>query len=317
MEVVADLGQKAFDGGEAAAQRARVDLELQLGALEGAGLALEDVTGEVGLAVDGEGDDFALLGDLAARLDVVGAVAAGVADGGHEHDLLEVGDVHHLHVRHAGVHAAGAGGREVVHLVGDDFTIGGEAGIGKGSCLAGVAVSEAEGFVLLGCARVLTLLPLAYTILEVGRDEGVAGGVVDIDAEGKRLAEEHCAALGDDLGDLGEDLGSLLLSCLLAKLEVVDDGGEEALNVGQLAAAGGDLEVQLDELDDGGVGLDDLAAKVGHLGQAKLVVCALGLDRAGGLDLVVLEAALFALEGRDDDFAEVGDRGEKDSGSAL
>lgn len=46
-------------------------------------------------------------------------------------------------------------------------------------------------------------------------------------------------------------------------------------------------------------------------------MCALGLDGAGGLDLIVLEAAVFAGEGHDDNLAEVGDDGKEKSGHAL
>lgn len=293
VQVVADLREETFHGGEATAESARVDLELQLGALEGTGLALQDVAREVGGVGDREADDFALLGDLAARLDVVGAVAAVIADGGHDDDLLEVRDLDHLHVRGAGVHAAGARGGEAVDLVGDDLAVGGESRVVERG-VGGPAVAEAEGGVLLGGAQELVLLPLADAVLEVRGDEGVAGGIVDVDAEGERVAGEHGAGLGDDLGDLGVDLGHLLLARLLAHLEVLDGGCKQALDVGELAAAGGDLEVELDELDGRGVGLDDLTAEVGERRQSQLVVCALRLDSAGGLDLVVLGAAVLA-----------------------
>lgn len=321
VEVVAYLGEEALDGGEAAAEGARVDVQLELGALEPAGLALEDVAGEVDDAVDLEGDFLAVLGDLAAGLDVVGAVAAGVADGGHEDDLLEVGDVDHLHVRRARVHAAGAGGREAVHLVGDDVAVCGCARLVARVVERGISgvvgVAKAEGLVLLGRPGEFVLLPLADAVLEVGRDEGVAGGVVDVDAERERLARQHGLCLVDDLGDLVEDFGGLLLARLLTHLEVVDDAREQALDICQLAAAGGDLEVDLDELDSRGVGLDDLAGEVVERGQAQFVVCALGLDGAGGLDLIVLQAAVFAGKGHDDDLAEVGDDGKEKSCNAL
>jgi hypothetical protein len=42
-----------------------------------------------------------------------------------------------------------------------------------------------------------------------------------------------------------------------------------------------------------------------------------GLDGAGGLDFVVLEAAVLAGEGHDDDLAEVGDDGEEEPGDSL
>lgn len=227
VQVVADLGEQALDGGEAAAQGAWVYVQLELGALEAAGLALEDVTGEVDDAVDLERDLLAVLGDLATGLDVVGAVAAGVADGGHEDDLLEVGDVDHLHVRRAGVHAAGASGWEAVHLVGDDVAVGGRAWlvawVVQRSVGAVIGISKAEGLVLLGRPGELVFLPLADTVLEVGRDEGVASGVVDVDSEGERFAGQHGLGFLDDLGNLFEDFGGLLLARLLAHFEVVND----------------------------------------------------------------------------------------------
>lgn len=84
-----------------------------------------------------------------------------------------------------------------------------------------------------------------------------------------------------------------------------------------MALACGDLEVELDELDGGAVGLDYLAGEIVEGGQTELVVGALGLDGAGGLDLVVLEAAVRAGEGHDYYFAEVGDLGEEEAGDAL
>jgi hypothetical protein len=46
-------------------------------------------------------------------------------------------------------------------------------------------------------------------------------------------------------------------------------------------------------------------------------VCSFWLDGAGRLDLVVLDVAVVAGEGHDDHLAEIGDRGEEQTGSAL
>lgn len=44
---------------------------------------------------------------------------------------------------------------------------------------------------------------------------------------------------------------------------------------------------------------------------------ALLLDLAGGLDLGVLEVAVWAVEGHEDDFSEVWDAGEKEASDSL
>lgn len=310
------MGEEAFYRGEAAAEGAGVDLELELGAFEGAGFGLEDVASEVGGVLDLEDDFLAELGDLAAGFDVVGAVAAVVADGGHEDDLLEVWDVHHFHVGCARVHAAGAAGWEAVYFVGDDFAVGGEAWVGEVGCVLG-AVAEAERGVLLGGADEFALFPLAYAVFEIGCDEGVAGWVVDIEAEGECGAGEHGAAFGDDFAYFFGDFGGLFLASFLVHFEVVNDGAEEALDVGELATARGDLEIHLDEFDRCRVGFDHLPGEVFECGETQLVVCSFWLHRAGGLDLVVLGVAVVAGEGHDDYFAEVGNHCEEKTGDAL
>ncbi|KAG7148671.1 hypothetical protein HYQ46_002465 [Verticillium longisporum] len=74
-----------------------------------------------------------------------------------------------------------AAGGEAVDLVGDDVAVGIERGVGVehggvGVGIVGALAGEAEGLVLLGRSEELVLLPLADTVLEVGGDEGVAGG---------------------------------------------------------------------------------------------------------------------------------------------
>lgn len=316
VQVVADLCEEAFYCGEAPAQCARVDLELQLGTLEAACFGFEDVTGKVGGILYGKCDFLAELGDFAAGFDIVGAVAAVVTDGGHEDDLFEMRNVDHFHMRCAGVHAARTAGWEAVYFVGDDFTVCREARVGVvGRCFGGVAETE-EGVLFRGADK-LALLPFSYAVFEVGCDEGIAGRVIDIEAEGKCVAGEHGTSFGDDLGNLFGNFGRLLFAGFLVHFEVIHDGGKQTLDIRELAAAGGDLKIHFDELDGGGVGLDDLPRKVFEAGETKLVVCSFWLDGAGSLDLVVLHVAVLAGEGHDDNFAKVGDRCEKEAGDAL
>jgi hypothetical protein len=82
------LVQDALEGREAAAERARVQDEVDLGDLEPARLRLEDIAAEVFAIFDLERDAFALLGDGRARLDLVVTIAASVAVRGHDQDVL-------------------------------------------------------------------------------------------------------------------------------------------------------------------------------------------------------------------------------------
>ena len=110
------------------------------------------------------------------------------------------------------------------------------------------------------------LLPLAHAVARVRGDERVACRVVDGDTEGERLASQHFSALSNNLLNLSVDLGFLFLALLLAECEVVDDGRQETLDVGELALAGGNLDVQLDKLNDGGIRLDNSALEIRHGG---------------------------------------------------
>src|SRR5690606_27354127 len=105
--------------------------------------------------------------------------------------------------------------------------------------------------------------------------------------------------------DLLVHLGVMLLPDILPQFQVVDGGREETLDVGELSAAGRHLDVQLNELDGPAVGLDDLAREVAHVPQPELVMYPLWLDRRRCLDLVVLEAALVALERHENNLTEV------------
>ncbi|KAI6756579.1 hypothetical protein HG530_011177 [Fusarium avenaceum] len=279
-------------------------------------LALEDITAQIGAGLDIKDDLLALLGDLTTSLDIVGAVATVVANGRHEDDLLEVGNINHLHMSGAGAHAARACCGEAVNLIGDDIAIGSQARV---QCFpsVGIGIGDTKSGVLLRSSGILVLLPLTNTILKIGCDEGVASRVIEPDTEGERLAVQHGATLGDDFGNLGVKLRNLLLSRLLSHLEIINDSSQKALNVCELATTGRNLKIQLDELDGGSIRLDNLSREVGKVCQAQFVVCSLGLEATGRLDFVVLEVAVFAGEGHDNDLAEVGDHSKKKSGHTL
>lgn len=77
VEVVVDLAEEAFEGGKATAQGTGLELEVDFGGGEGAGLGFENVAGEVLFVFNVEGDDATLARDGTAGLDLVGLVWKG------------------------------------------------------------------------------------------------------------------------------------------------------------------------------------------------------------------------------------------------
>lgn len=112
-------------------------------------------------------------------------------------------------------------------------------------------------------------------------------------------------------------LGHDCLALVLLQFQILRHHGQDTLHIGQLTATGRDLEINVLHLQHGRVALDDLPARVlgGLCFECDLSSALLNL--ACGLDLGVLQVAVRALKGHDDDFAEVGDLGEQQPCRAL
>lgn len=127
-----------------------------------------------------------------------------VADCAHQHDLLEVGNMDHLHVCAAMLRAAGARGGERVDLVLHnllivdivDHGLCGHLGVHLSSMILRAdlgrrrldlarGVSKAERCVLLGSTGVLVADILSRLVLGRGLDGGISSGVIQRDGEGQ------------------------------------------------------------------------------------------------------------------------------------
>lgn len=86
-----DLGEEAFEGGKAAAEGARSEVKVDLGARKRARLGFKDVAGKILFVFDVERDDAALGGDGTAGLDFVALVYLSLAWLRHTN---RAGDIH-------------------------------------------------------------------------------------------------------------------------------------------------------------------------------------------------------------------------------
>lgn len=74
---------------------------------------LQDIPGKIAGVGDLEGDLLSQGGDGGTVLDLAGPVAAGIATGSHDDDLLEERDINHVHLADNGGVAVGAVGGEL------------------------------------------------------------------------------------------------------------------------------------------------------------------------------------------------------------
>lgn len=91
----------------------------------------------------------------------------------------------------------------------------------------------------------------------------------------------------------------------LVTRQVVNDGGEQALDGGEVTALGRDLKVDFGDLDNGSVCLDELAVQVGLGRDLAGINGASDSDGVGLLQLVGSVAAVGAVKGHDDHLTEV------------
>src|SRR5271163_3153450 len=88
-KLVADLREQPLHRREPPAQRAGLDLEVQLHAAQRACLRLQDIPAQILRPEDTHGDALPQLRNRAARLDIASAIPAVLAYGRHDDDLLE------------------------------------------------------------------------------------------------------------------------------------------------------------------------------------------------------------------------------------
>lgn len=133
--------------------------------------------------------------------------------------------------------------------------------------------SKADGLVLLGGAVVLAHVPLRVRHRAVELEERVARRVIQLDRE---LGCEQNVVLhvrvrvlghdGEEEVDDALDFGVCGLVNVLAHglvhAEVLDGVAQDALDCGELPAAGGDGELELRDDDGAGGRLDDLTVQV-------------------------------------------------------
>lgn len=321
-----DLGEETFEGGEAAAEGAGGEVEVDLGTRERACLGFKDVAGEILFVFDVEGDDAALGGDGAAGLDFValvylslarlrhtpgrGRTSAILAHCAHNNNLLEMRDIDQLHMSRAGPRATGTSSRERVHLIGSNLII-------NLLLVLPARVRQPQLLIHLRRAQVLCARPLPPSIIWLGLDPAVPRWVIDLQRERERAPFDHITTALDERLERRIVLGVVHLSLLLVGSEIVEDGGEEAFGVCELTALRRDLKVELVDAADAGFGFDELAVEVLFVFDEEGVDGAALLDHARGLDLRVLEVAVRAFEGHEHDLAEEGDAGEEEAGDTL
>ncbi len=191
--------------------------------------------------------------------------------------------------------------RKLVDLVGDDVAILVEAGSD--------GIRETQGSILLGIAEVFTLRPLAHPIARIRGDEGVTSRVVDVHAEGKASP----ASIARPLVMISWILANTSGVCSLRASWSDSRSSRMLVNkpstfvswprpAGTSTSSSMNLTVAVSDLDN-------LAFEVGERRKAQLVMSAFELEGARGLDLIILEAAVVAREGHDNDLAEVRDSG--------
>jgi hypothetical protein len=257
-----------------------------------------------------------------------------VAYSAHEHYLLEVRNVDHLHVGGAVLGAARAGRREGVHLVLHnivfvhviDVRSSGHLGIhlrrmilgtdlGRRCFAAGVA--KAKCFVLRSRSWVLVARVLPSHELAWRLNRRVTGRVVDGNLEWQLLSACHLFDCLNDSLDFLIDLRHNLLPLVLLLLQILRNHGQYAFDVRQLSSTARNLEVNVLNPEHRSVALHDLSAKV---------VCRIHpqgefdtplLYLTSGLDFGVLEVAMGACEGHDYNLTEEWNLGEQKSCSSL
>eukprot|EP00760_Papus_ankaliazontas_P019187 PhM_4_TR17935/c0_g1_i1/m.13974 len=314
--MVVDLHQQALHRREHAAERAVREHEVDLGDLDGRGLALKNVADEVALVLHLEGDARALVLDAAATPHLTRAVPTEVAREGHDDGLLEERDVAPVHLALAGAVAAVAVRGQLEHLL--HLAVVDEALL----LLRALRVvrrlrRQADAHALVVRASVVR----AGEVLVAGRhglDVAVPGGVVDLNVPDDVEVEAALDAR-DEGFDLRCGLGVVHPTRLLVLHQPVDDGAHDALHRVDCALLRlrRDLEVELGHGHDAVLRLHDLAVEVGAVGHLEVQVDAVGWELVAELDLAVGVAAVGALERRHDDATEVGDFGEEQARLAV
>lgn len=103
----------------------------------------------------------------------------------------------------------------------------------------------------------------------------------------------------------------------LITLEIINNGGQETLDRGQLSTLGRNLKVNLGNLDSGGIGLDELTVEIGLAGDLAVVNGASNSDSVGLLELIRAVSAVRAVESHQDHLTEVRHTGQQQASSTL
>jgi hypothetical protein len=325
--LVADLSKQALDGGESSSETAALDRQVELFTGQAAGVRLENVSAQVNLVLNRQLNALALFRNLATSLDVAVSVATAIhldplaslagnlttANGAEQQNLLEVGNVDRLAVDDARLIAGRALSGESVDLVVDDLRVESFALIGGGGLiLRGIRViGNAQFFILFVGTEVFAALVLLGVVLTNGRgDPAVSSVVVQADGEGEAISFQNILQLVDNGLKSIMEFGGLLFAGGLIASETFVNLLNQTLNICQLTVARWRLNSQGINLECGDIALDDLLLHVVLVLDDDGVRATFLLDLTGGLDRVVLEVAVLAFEGLEDNITEVGNANE-------
>ena len=229
-----------------------------------------------------------------------------LANGAHYDDFLEVRNVYKLHVCAARPGATWASRRECMDFVSLDITCiilslllscgfsSSRAFTTRG--IMRTRIRQSQSLVLLWCPQVIHPLPLPPLILKLGFDPTIPRRIIEDDREWDweflvfiicfccrsftilRCRTETGFDSGDESFDLCVAFGVGVETNGLVGGEVLGDGGEEAFDVCEVAALGGDFEVEFWDAGDAGFGFDELAVQVRCVCEVEGVFCSALLD---------------------------------------